>query len=100
MDADADKPVLGYQNTLGTAEDVASSLPRADTTEPQPTRQQKPNYKVQYILSGHTMSISSLKFSPDGSVLASSGVFTFSQIHVLSSLLFSLGRGRKPRTSS
>jgi len=36
-----------------------------------------PNYKHRYTLSGHTMSISSLKFSPSGSVLASSGVFAY-----------------------
>jgi COMPASS component SWD3 len=35
----------------------------------------KPNYQHQYTLSGHTMSISSLKFRPNGSILASSGVF-------------------------
>lgn len=35
----------------------------------------KPNYKHRYSLSGHTMSVSSLKFDPSGSVLASSGVF-------------------------
>ena len=34
----------------------------------------KPNYKCQFILSGHTMSISSVDFSPDGNVLASAGM--------------------------
>lgn len=34
---------------------------------------QKPNYKLQYSLSGHTMSVSSLKFSPDGTMLVSAG---------------------------
>jgi COMPASS component SWD3 len=32
-----------------------------------------PNYKLRFILSGHTSSISSIKFSPDGSLLASAG---------------------------
>jgi len=32
-----------------------------------------PNFRQKYILSGHGKSISSLKFSPDGSLLASSG---------------------------
>lgn len=35
----------------------------------------RPNYHAKFILSGHAMSISSLKFSPDGSLLASSGAF-------------------------
>ncbi|KAG6381337.1 WD40-repeat-containing domain protein [Boletus reticuloceps] len=35
----------------------------------------RPNYCAKFILSGHTMSISSLKFSPDGNLLASSGAF-------------------------
>ena len=33
-----------------------------------------PNYKPQLILSGHKKSISSVKFSPDGNLLASAGV--------------------------
>lgn len=32
------------------------------------------DYKLHMILSGHTASISSLKFSPNGSMLASAGV--------------------------
>ena len=33
-----------------------------------------PLYRARYILSGHSLSISSVKFSPDGSLLASSGM--------------------------
>ena len=39
-------------------------------TPPTPTL----NYKAQLILSGHKKSISSVKFSPDGNLLASAGV--------------------------
>lgn len=46
--------------------------PAADSP---PAMGSKPNYKHQFTLSGHNMSISSLKFSPSGSMLASSGVF-------------------------
>jgi COMPASS component SWD3 len=37
------------------------------------TNRSKPQYALKYILSGHTRSISSIKFSPDGTTLASSG---------------------------
>lgn len=56
---------------------TAPDVPRSPPPLEQPTDSvtvPKPNYKSRYLLSGHTMSISSLKFSPDGSKLASSGV--------------------------
>jgi WD40 repeat protein len=48
------------------------STPVPDTTIPK-TDRSRPQYAVKYILSGHTMAISALKFSPDGTMLASSG---------------------------
>ena len=38
-----------------------------------------PDYKTKYILSGHARSISAIKFSPDGTMLASCGEY----MHVL-----------------
>lgn len=47
------------------------STPVSDAPMPKKDRS-RPQYAVKYILSGHTMAISSLKFSPDGTMLASS----------------------------
>ena len=45
----------------------------APVPENRPQGPYRPNYKPDLILSGHSRSISSVKFSPDGSMLASCG---------------------------
>lgn len=46
----------------------------AELTIPNPLQfNETPNYKTKYILSGHRRSISSVKFNPAGTILASAG---------------------------
>lgn len=58
----------------------------------------RPNYHARFILSGHTMSISALKFSADGSLLASSGASTTSIQNELSDVF--LYRSKPPTSWS
>lgn len=38
---------------------------------------ERPHYELRHTIRGHTMSISAVKFSPDGTLLASSGPYCF-----------------------
>lgn len=49
--------------------------------------QQRPNYEPRFMLSGHTMSVSSLKFSPDGAMLASAGELRFLSVIMRASVV-------------
>lgn len=66
--------------------DIKTIVPHTSIESP-PTIQKAtdtPNYKTKYILSGHARSISAIKFSPDGTMLASCGEYFILSISVLS----------------
>uniref|UniRef100_A0A1I8E8Y0 WD_REPEATS_REGION domain-containing protein n=1 Tax=Wuchereria bancrofti TaxID=6293 RepID=A0A1I8E8Y0_WUCBA len=61
----------GDGNSRAVYDSQKTSTPNGTSTTNMPSAA-VPNYDIKYILSGHTKAVSSVKFSADGSLLASS----------------------------
>lgn len=83
MDTKPDQNSVYVQGTHPSTIPPLSSepAPQPSSASLKPSsRSRLPKFKPRYVMSGHTMSISSIKFSPDGNVLASAGMYPFLSI--------------------
>ena|ERR1700722_3484061 len=70
--------------TSGSVPQPLSPPATSQQAAPRPTRE-RPRYELQRTIVGHSSSISAVKFSPDGSLLASSGecyIFLSETVHL------------------
>lgn len=71
--ADAREPIA--TTALSPPAQDSSAQTPMPVPQPQPESPYRPNYKPTLMLSGHSRSIASIKFSPDGKMLASCGEY-------------------------
>jgi len=67
-----DDPQISAPAPVQSHPAVPPPLPSAQI---QAAPRERPNYRLRHTLRGHTQSVSAVKFSPDGNLLASCGTF-------------------------
>ncbi len=86
QDGEATETKQETEQSTDALPDDMSQAP-TETRPPEPISlhyqgSETPNYKTKYILAGHTRSLAAIKFSPDGTMLASCGEYQLIQRYI------------------